>query len=85
MKMDQFTLEKCLTIKNKVKDSIYSIPMIFILEIGFVILWMGMVLMCLFLGKFIKDNLRKGLSKAMVGVFIKMGNLMKDFGIKIIR
>lgn len=85
MKMDLFTLEKQLTTKNKGKDSIYSILMIFILEIGLLILWMGMVLMCLFQGKFIKDSLRRALSKVMVGVSIQMGNPMKDFGIKIIR
>lgn len=59
--------------------------MIFILEIGLLILWMGMVLMCLFQGKFIKDSLRRALSKVMVGVSIQMENPMKGFGIKIIR
>lgn len=83
--MDPFILAKCLTIKKRGRDFICLTLMTFILEIGLITLWMGMVLMSLFLDKSIKGSLRKGSKKGTGDVFILMVSHMKVFGIRIIR
>lgn len=83
--MGLFTLEISYLGKKKAKDYIYLIQMISILEIGKETVWMDMEHISLLQEKFIKVNLKKGLKRATGSAFIPMGNLMKAFGVKIVK
>ena len=59
--------------------------MIFIMEIGKIIVWMGMEYMSLFLGKFIKEGSRRGVSVDMEVVSMKMEESIKVCGKRILK
>ncbi len=80
-----YILEILYRVKKKEKVYIYLTQMIFILEIGKATIWMDMEHIFLLQVKFIKDSLKKGSKKATGNVFIPMENLMKDFGVKIVK